>query len=353
MSECIHARWFARFFTCSHSNTHTHIHTYTHSLTQTCTHTRTRIPLALPVWHTMHMQGGMMFLNPAYETPGGAKPGLTGAHTDGAYMTPVSQAAEGASLHAVYGTPLGSATGEPAKHHQSQAAQEQEYKIPYYASSAFTNSSSGSGNGGGGGGSHYTVPSAFGAGGADYMTPHSAYEQPVSAYAALSQDHVRYEAPQGAKRSGGLRGEECHYEVVDAKQRREQGQGMGRQYMQPVPPAVGLGQSTYVEPGSITADSANANTSTNTNTNNTNTNNNSAGVYIDASTLAEDQPVMLYGTTVSAAATESTYVDAADVPHATPASDGGHGGHGGFERGGYRRSVRLARPTGGTRESSL
>ena len=59
------------------------------------------------------------------------------------------------------------------------------------------------------------------------MTPHSAYEQPVSAYAALSQDHVRYEAPQGAKRSGGLRGEECHYEVVDAKQRREQGQGMG------------------------------------------------------------------------------------------------------------------------------
>ena len=197
-------------------------------------------------------------------------------------------------------------------------------RIPYYASSSHAAASSANGTAG-----HYTTPTAAAAGGArEYMTPQSAYETPIGGYATLSPDHARYatsgyaearadgsgesgdgyEVPRGGSRAGqrgrgrangGSGDDGGHYEVVDEKHKRRR----DRAYLQPaVQNTSGHGSahvnSTYADANSLATapgshcvyGNAVGSSSSDRTTPKT------EGMYIDASALTQDEPVMLYAT---------------------------------------------------------
>ena len=259
-------------------------------------------PAVKPANSGSHMSDEFMYMNPAYGAP------VLGNQQHGSGISQAHVGSGGAGAND---------------------------RIPYYASSSHAAASSANGTAG-----HYTTPTAAAAGGArDYMTPQSAYETPVGGYATLSPDHARYatsgyaearadgsgesgdgyEVPRGGSRAGqrgrgrangGSGDDGGHYEVVDEKHKRRR----DRAYLQPaVQNTSGHGSahvnSTYADANGVMAAEAGlhdvyggamGNSSiSGGGSSRSGSGRKSAqaeGMYIDASALAQDEPVMLYAT---------------------------------------------------------
>lgn len=231
-------------------------------------------PAVKPANSGSHMSDELMYMNPAYGAP------VLGNQQHG---SGISQAHVGSG---------GTGAND---------------RIPYYASSSHAAASSANGTAG-----HYTTPTAAAAGGArEYMTPQSAYETPVGGYATLSPDHARYatsgyaEARADGNGESGVSGVSGgHYEVVDEKHKRRR----DRTYLQPAVQGTGA-SSTYADANGVMAAEAGlhdvyggamGNSSiSGGGSSRSGSGRKSAqaeGMYIDASALAQDEPVMLYAT---------------------------------------------------------